>query len=178
MLLQKRPSANDSHNFSLGGTVWSSAQGRGNAVCSSGWLILGWSPAQTLPASSAPAGSRVREDAQQASSDHLLRGERLMCCSKLQDFMASLGSGYQFQGPSKGKWKMHQFHVDSGQKINFPTLSLEEWNASVRKNSPVAASLEMGVQLSKDFTILRPEGSCWSPPFLILLFNPKEQTSF
>lgn len=35
---------------------------------------------------------------------------------------------------SQGKRKMHQFHVDSSQKMNFPPLSLEEWNASVMTN--------------------------------------------
>lgn len=134
MLLQKRHSANDSLHFSLGSTVCS-AQGRGCACsgkaalflsdspeCSSGWPILGWPPPQPLPASSAPAACHACEDAQQAPSGHSLRGERPKCCSKLEGFVACLGGGYQLQG----KQKMHQFHVDSGHKMNFPTLSLEE----------------------------------------------------
>lgn len=61
-----------------------------------------------------PAGWCVCEDAQQAPSDGLLRGKRMMCRSQLEDFKAFLGGGDQFQGPLKGKWKLHQFHVDSG----------------------------------------------------------------
>lgn len=62
-----------------------------------------------------------------------LRGEEPMCYSKLENFMASLGNGYQFQGPSKGEnaaiscgfWWEDEFHSSSSQ---------EAWNSSVMKN--------------------------------------------
>lgn len=127
MLLQKRPSANDSLVFIFSWGAWYGEQvlftGKrwrakhsnacfskatlllsDRAECSSGWAILGClhlrSSLPALPLScvwGCTAGSLWS----------LLRGERLMCCSNLQDFMASLCGGYQFQGPSQGKREMH-----------------------------------------------------------------------
>lgn len=132
-----------------------SAQGRGSACVSKAALLLqqhwvqfrmahfGMASTPGLPASSVlwgcPAGSTCS-------------GGKGWCAAASPRISWPLAGGYQFQGPSQGKQKMHQFHVDSGQRMDFPDLSLEEWNPSVMKNRAIAASLEMGVQLSKDFT--------------------------
>ena len=82
---------------------------------------FGDGPPWPLPATSAEAGCKAHRDVLRAPSDRLLGGEGLMHYSKLEDFMASLGNGYQFQGPSQEEntpiscrfWQEDKFHNSS-----------------------------------------------------------------
>lgn len=150
MLPQQRCSASDSPHFSLGSVAWrAGALCREMAAlvsarqrCSSPTVprtaqdgpLRGWptsrmahfrdGPPQPLPAASAKAGCKAHGDAVRAPSDRSLGGEGWMLYSKLENFMASLGNGYQFQGPSQGEnapiscgfWQEDKFHNSSSQE--------------------------------------------------------------
>lgn len=98
---------------------------------------------------------RVCEDAQQAPSDHCSE-ERGRCAAATSRISWPLCVvAISFKGLLKGRGKCTfqenpQFHVDSGQSMNFPTLPGGVKCIHHEKQSPTAASLEMGVQLSKD----------------------------
>lgn len=82
-----------------------------------------------------------------------------------------------FKGLLKGSGKCTNFMWILAKKMNFPhSVPGGVKCISQEKQSPITASLEMGLQSRKDFTILRPEGSCWSPPFFILLSSPQNKS--
>lgn len=84
-----------------------------------GWPDLGM--AHLIPCL---AGCKTHRDMLRAPSDRWLGGEGLMRYGKLEDFMATLGDGYQFQGPSQGEnapiscgfWREDKFHNSSSQE--------------------------------------------------------------
>lgn len=131
---------------------------------------FGMASSPAPPASSAPAGCCVCQDAQQAPSDRWCAAASSRISQPLWVVDISFRAFKREVGNapiSCGFWPKDGFphSVPRGVKC-----------ISHEKQSPIAASLETGVQLSEDFTILRPEGSDWTPPFFMLLFIPKEQT--
>lgn len=100
-------------------------------------------------------------------SDHWLWSQRLMCFSKLKNFMATLVDGYQFQGLSQGEnapisrrfWWKDKFHTLSSQEA-------QKLSQTRRKQSSIAAALEMPSKEAVSFRLeMMPELTGYIPQY-------------